>query len=237
MMREISHTALSAMLSVGTLFILTRLIGKKQMASLTFFDFVIGITIGNIAATGAVDETIHYPVWFTGLFICALFSFFISFVSVKSYFGRKLLDGTPTILIENGKIIEKALKSVKLSINDLLEECRQKDVFDIAEIEYAILETSGKLSVLLKSSNQPLTPKDMNMDSVYEGLCANVVIDGKIIDKHLQMINLDQNWLLAELAKRDIKVYTDVLLAYVDSSGNLACHLKNVTSADNCCIM
>ena len=147
------------------------------------------------------------------------------------------MDGIPIILIKNGRFIEGALKKAKLTVNDLLEECRQKDVFDIAEIEFAILETTGKLSILLKSANQPLTLKDMNIDATYKGLCASVVIDGKIIENHLQMINLDRNWLLSELAKNGIDNHEDVLFAYVDNSGNLVVHPKNIKLTGKCCIM
>jgi len=237
MWKEIRLTAISSILSVSLLFILTRFIGKKQRAQLTFFDYVIGITIGSIAGYGVVDESIHIAAWSTGLIICTLFSIIISYISKKSYVGRKLLNGTPFVLIENGKIIEESLKRSRLNINDLLEECRQKDVFDIAEIEFAILETTGKLSILLKSANQPLTLKDMNIEATYKGLCASVVIDGKIIENHLQIINLDRSWLLSELAKNSINNYEDVLFAYVDNSGNLVVHLKNVKLTNKCCIM
>ena len=107
---------------------------------------------------------------------------------------------------------------MKLNVNDLLEECRQKNIFDISEVEFAILETSGRLSVQPKSQNRPLTPKDMKMPTEYEGLCANVVIDGKAIEEHLKALNLDIDWLLNELAKQNIKGHADVLLAYINRS-------------------
>jgi len=222
------QTASSAALAVFVLFVLTRLIGKKQMSQLTFFDYVIGISIGSIASEYAIHTDVGAKEGITALVVFTLFSFLVSIVSVKSYIGRKLLDGTPTVIIENGKIIEDGLKKTKLTINDLLEECRQKDVFDIAEIEYAILETSGKLSVLLKSQNQPLTSKDMSLQTEYKGLCANVIIDGKVIHEHLRAIDLDENWLRDELSKLNFESCASVLLAYVDSAGMLVVHPKNV---------
>lgn len=201
--------------------------GKKQIAQLTFFDYVIGISIGSIAAQSAVDPSIHYTEAITGLIIFTLFSIVLSFICVKSYKGRKLLDGTLNILIENGKIMEKSLKKTRLTVNDLLEECRQKNAFDIADVEFAILETSGRLSVLLKSANQSLTPKDMSIPINYKGLCTNVIIDGRIMYEHLQTINRDANWLNTELKNSNISNFSDVLLAYVDSFGNLHTHMKN----------
>lgn len=108
-----------------------------------------------------------------------------------------------------------------------MEECRQKNAFDIADVEFAILETSGKLSVLLKSVNQSLTPKDMNIPIGYKGLCTNIIIDGKIMYDHLQTINRSTEWLNEELKKYNIGNFSDVLLAYIDSLGNFHFHIKN----------
>ena len=228
MIDEIFQIALHSIISVSMLLVLTRIMGKKLISQLTFFDYVIGISIGSIAAKKAVDPAVSFTSGFTGLIVFTLFSLTLSFISLKSYSGRKLLDGTPTVLIENGRIIEDGLWQTKLTINDLLEECRQRDVFDISEIEFAILETSGKLSVLLKSVNRPLTPEDMKITAFYRGLCVNIIIDGEIIEEHLKAIKRDKNWLYDELAKKNIEDCSDVFFAYVDSLGVLNIHLKNV---------
>ena len=227
-MDKILQTALGSTVSVCVLFILTRIIGKKQMSQLTFFDYIIGISIGSIAAEYAVYTDVSARQGITALVIFTLSSLTVSYICMKSYSGRKLLDGTPTIIIENGKFIESGLKKTKLTVNDLLEECRQKDVFDIADIEFAILETSGKLSVLLKSQRQPLTPKDMGLYTDYNGLCVNLIIDGKIVYEHLRAINLDENWLCAELNKQNFDNCSSILLAYVDNKGALVVHPKNI---------
>jgi uncharacterized membrane protein YcaP (DUF421 family) len=237
MPEKVLQTAVCSVISIAALFILTRLMGKKQMAQLTFFDYVIGISIGSIAAEYAIDRSVSTAEGLVALSVFTGVSLLMAMVSIKSYTGRKLLDGTPLILIENGKIIENELKKARLTVNDLLEECRQKDVFNIAEIEFAILETSGRLSVLLKSQNQPLTPKDMNMGTEYKGLCANVIIDGNIIPEHLRAVNLDENWLASELAKHNITDYKDILLAFVDSLGNLNFHPKRTAALKNDFIM
>ena len=114
-----------------------------------------------------------------------------------------------------------------MNINDLLEECRLKDIFDIGDIEFALLETSGKLSIQLKSMNKPLTPKDLNIKTDYKGLCVNLIIDGKILDSHLKTIGKNRKWLERELHSKGIKNLSDVLLAYIDSSERVNIYLKN----------
>lgn len=228
MLNEILLSAYHSIVSVSALFVLGRLMGKKQIAQLTFFDYIIGISVGSIAAQSAIDPAISLAQGLTGIVVFTLFSLILSFLSLKSYTARKLLDGTPTVLIENGKIIESGLKKTQLNINDLLEECRQRDAFDIAEIQFAILETSGKLSIMFKSPNRPLTPKDMNVSTECSGLCISVIIDGKVIYEHLRMINREENWLKSELARQNINKYSDILLAYTDNSGTLKTHLKNI---------
>jgi len=225
MLEKIFQTAISSAIAIAALFILTRIMGKKQMAQLTFFDYVIGISIGSIASEYAVVRNIHPSEGLTALVVFTLFSLALAHISVKSYKGRKILDGVPSIVIENGRIVKSSLQKAKLTVNDLLEECRQKNIFDIAEIEFAILETSGKLSILPKTQNRPLTPKDMQIPTAYQGLCTNVIIDGKILYKHLEAINLTASWLLGELKSQDAD-YTAVLLAYVDTSGVLHTHYK-----------
>jgi len=227
MFDKVLQTAISSAIAIIALFILTRLMGKKQMAQLSFFDYVVGISIGSIASEYAVVRTIHVAEGLTALMVFTLFSLVLSYISLKSYKGRKILDGTSTLLIENGKIVETNLQKAKITINDLLEECRLKDIFNIAEIEYAILETSGRLSVQPKSQNRPLTPKDMQIPTQYEGLCTNVVIDGKILEEHLTAIKLDTAWLNTELAKQGITSCKDVLLGYVDTMGILHTHMKH----------
>ncbi|MEM1484263.1 DUF421 domain-containing protein [Oscillospiraceae bacterium PP1C4] len=224
---DIGSTAFHSIISVFVLFILTRLMGKKQISQLSFFDYVVGISIGSIAAEYAIDPSINHYRGITGLIVYALFPITLSYISLKSYKGRKMLDGMPSILIQNGKIIERSLVKAKMNVNDLLEECRLKNAFDISEVEYAILETSGKVSFQLKAPNQPLTPKDMNLPTSYKGLCTNLIIDGKILDEHILIVQKDRTWLINELKKQNISNPNDVLLAYIDSTDTLKCHLKH----------
>ena len=226
-MSEIASSALKSIISVISLFLLAHLMGKKQISQLSFFDYVVGMSIGSIAAAFAIDSSISYYRGITSLIIYALFPVVMSYVSLKSYKARKFLDGTPTILIQNGQILERNLTHTKININDLLEECRLKNAFDISEVESAILETSGKVSLQMKSSNQTLTPKDLNLTISYKGLCTNLIIDGIILFEHLRALNKDNAWLMNELKNQNIDNSTNVLLAYLDSNNTLICYLKH----------
>lgn len=227
-MAEIGKTALQSLAAIVALFILARFMGKKLISQLTFFDYVAGITIGSAAAEFVVNPSVGYGKGIAAMIVFAAFPIVLSIASLKSYRGRRLLDGKPEILIWDGKIIEQNLGRTKMNVNDLLEECRQKDVFNIDDIGCAILETNGKLSVQLKAENRPLTPGDMNLPAVGKGLCANLILDGDIFDGHLALLGKDRDWLLSELRKQNIAQASDVLLAYADMSGKLYVHRKAV---------
>lgn len=213
--------------SAVVLFILARLMGKKQISQLTFFDYIVGISIGSVAAAMSVDQRIPIQAGIISMVIWALFPITFSYISMHSMAVRRLLDGTPKILIQNGKIIEKNLRKSKFTINDLLEELRIKDVFNIADVEFAILETSGKLSVLKKASILPVTPENMNIPVPEQDVFANIIIDGKLMKENMSQMNVDEKWLHNELHKNNISAVKDVLLASCDSRKVLHIDRKN----------
>ena len=224
---DIGSISIKSIVAALVLFILTRIMGKKQISQLTFFDYVVGISIGSIAASLSVDQRISFIDGITSMMIWTLVPLVFSYLSAKSIKTRRLLDGTPTILIQNGKIIEKNLTKTKLTINDLLEELRVKDVFNIADVEFALLETNGKISVLKKSSNQTTANSDLKAPVDHQGLCANVIIDGKIMKNNLKLLEINEIWLLNELKKNNILSVKNVLLACYDTSGFLHIDIKN----------
>lgn len=183
--------------------------------------------IGSITGSLSVERRISYIDGITSMLIWALVPLVFSYLSAKSMKVRRLLDGTPTILIQNGKIIEKNLKRAKLTINDLLEELRVKDAFNIADVEFALLETNGKVSVLKKSSNQTAVNSDSKTTANIQGLYANVIIDGKIMKNNLKLLEKNESWLLNELKKNNIFSVENVLLACCDTSGFLHIDRKN----------
>jgi uncharacterized membrane protein YcaP (DUF421 family) len=226
-MNDIIPTAIKSIISVTVLFILARIMGKKHISQLSFFDYVAGISIGSIAASFAVDPSVDYYHGITSIVIYAMFPITLSYLSIKSYKCRMLFDGMPSILIQNGIILKSNLNKTEMNINDLLEECRLKKAFDISEVEFAILETSGKLSLQMKAPNQPVTLRDMNLTAADKGLCINLIIDGKILDEHLLTTRKDYAWLTAELKNQNNNSPDDVLLAYLDTAGILKCYKKN----------
>lgn len=223
---DMGGIAIKSLVAAVTLFILARIMGKKQISQLTYFDYVVGISIGSVAAMLSLDRSISYAEGITSMVVWAAFPILFSFISAKSMRGRKLLDGTPTILIQNGKIIEKNLAKAKFTINDLLEELRIKDAFNIADVEFALLETSGKISVLKKSPKQSGGNSDLEAPINNQSLCANVIIDGKIMVKSLSLLKINETWLMNELEKNNIHTVKDVLLASYDTNGILHIDMK-----------
>lgn len=218
---------IKTVVSVAVLFLLARIMGKKQIAQLTFFDYIVGISIGSVAAAMSVDQRITVQAGIVSMVIWALFPVIFSFISMHSMTARRLLDGTPKILIQNGKIIERNLKKTKLTVNDLLEELRIKDVFNVADVQFAILETSGKLSVLKKAEKLPVTPEDMKIHAPEQGIYANIIIDGKPMKENMAQMKVDDQWLENELHKNKINSAEDVLLAGCDSRKTLRIDRKN----------
>ena len=224
---DISNTALKSFVAIVSLFLIAKLSGKKHISKLTFFDYIVGIAIGSIAGSFSVSKSPNYTEGLTSIITWGLFAYAASYLSIKSIWGRRLIDSTPTVFVQNGKIIESNLKKEKININDFLEELRIKSVFNIADVEFAMLETDGQLSVQLKSQKSPLTPSDLNIPTKYKGLSANLIIDGKLMSENLKLVNLDEKLLKDELSKRNISSEKEVLLASLDTAGNLYISLKN----------
>ena len=130
-------------------------------------------------------------------------------------------------MIQDGKIIEKNLRKTRININELLEECRLKNAFNLSEVEFAILETNGQVSVQMKPPNLPLTPQDIEIATEYKGICANLIIDGKLLKENLKSINKEVDWLKDSLEKQNIYSVADVLLAFIDNSNQLYVYKKN----------
>ena len=211
--------------SIIALFLFTKLMGKKQVSQLNMFDYVLGITIGSVAAEIAVNlETEFYK----GIIVMAVYtiiSIVVSFITNKSIICRRFLTGVPIILMERGQLIESGLKKAKYDVNEFLEEARSNGYFDISQIEYALMEANGKVSFLPKSKYVPLTPNDMKIKVDYKGLVANLVIDGEIMEKNLKEINKDKKWLYTRLKNNKVNL-EEILLLTCDSKEQLQIYKK-----------
>lgn len=223
-----------AFIGFFSLLIFARIIGKSQISQLTFFDYVLGITIGSIAATLTTDLSSRaWPHW-VGLLTWVALGYGMEMISTKWRYAAKFLEGEPVIVIMNGKIMEKVLKKMQYRVAEILELLRNKSVFDVNQVDFAILEPNGQISVLLKPEYLPLTPKDMKMKVSPSGISTELVYDGILIEENLRQLNKDKNWLLNELKKQGIKDISEVFLVTLDPAGSLYVdkyedHLNKIT--------
>lgn len=218
--KEILEVSYRALISLVTLFLITKLLGKKQVSQFSLFDYVIGISIGNFAAEVTINLEAEWINGVVAVLIFGVVAYFVSILTMKSIVARRFFMGAPTVVIQNGKIIKESLKKVKFDINDLLEECRNNNVFDLNQINYALMEANGKLSVLLKPEYLPLTPNDMKVKVNKNGLVANVIIDKKIMKENLLQMGKDEKWLMKELKIKGFSL-DDVLLGTLDIDNKL----------------
>jgi uncharacterized membrane protein YcaP (DUF421 family) len=204
-----------------TLLIFTRILGKQLISQLTFFDYVLGITIGSTASTLTTDLTSRaWPHW-VGLFTWTALCFIMQLITLKSKVAGKYLDGEPTIVIINGKILEKSMKKFRYTIGDLLEQLRDKGIFDLEEVAYAVLEKDGQLSILKKPECDPATRKDLNIKTSTASIDLEVIYDGSIIEDNLVTINRNEPWLISKLKKQGINDVAEVFLATYNASSGL----------------
>lgn len=205
---------------IALLIIATRILGKKQISEITFFEYVSGITIGSIAGEVimGLDRSIYHGI--IAIFIFGLITYTVDFITIKSKRFRDIVDGKGSVFIKDGKILEDNLKKEKYSLDDLGSLLRGKNVFNASEVEFAVLEANGDLSVLLKKENRPLSAKDLNIKVASEKEPQTVIMDGKIIDNALSASGKNRGWLTIELDKLGVTL-DNVFFAQVDSYGDL----------------
>lgn len=224
---EIMNILFRGFLSLLTLFLVTKLIGKKQVSELSLFDYVIGLSIGNFAAEITINNDVPLINGIVAVLQFGIIGYIVSIVTLKSIKIRRFMMGVPTIIVQEGKLIEESFKKTKYDINDFLEECRCNGYFDLNEIEYAIVEANGKISFMPKSEYKPATPKDMKIKVNKQDLLANVIIDSKIMTNNLENMGKEKEWLDKELKVKGYKDYSKILLATLDSKNKLTIYEKN----------
>jgi uncharacterized membrane protein YcaP (DUF421 family) len=213
--------------------LIIRVMGKHQIGQLQPFELVITILISELAAIPMQDTEIPLLNGIIPILTLLFIQVSLSLFSLKSPFVRKIICGGPSILIENGRINEMELIRLRYNLNDLLEQLRLKNIPNIADIEYAILETSGKLSVIPKSQKRPVIPADLKITTDYEGIPVLLIVDGELQRKNMKKFNLTENWLLTELEKDNLHSWSEVFLASLDSSGNIFLQPKNRRQASH----
>jgi uncharacterized membrane protein YcaP (DUF421 family) len=205
---------------LALLFFMTKILGKKQISELSFFEYVSGITIGSIAgeAIAGLEKNMYQGM--LAIVIFSLATLFADILALKSKSFRDFIEGRGTVFIKDGKVLEENLKKEKYSIDELSALLRQKDIYRVADVEFAVLEPRGTLSALLKKENRPLTPKDLQMKVPTEKEPQTVIMDGNILDEALRSAGKSRGWLESELEKLQLTL-DNVFIGQVDSYGEL----------------
>ena len=220
-MNEGLMTFIRGIIGFFTLLIFTRILGKQQVSQLTFFDYVVGITIGSTASSLTTDLTSRaWPHW-VGLLTWTSLCFILQLITLKSKTAEKYLDGQPTIIISNGIILEKSMKKFRYTIGDLLAQLRDKGIFDLDDVAFAVLEKDGQLSILKKTECDFVSPKDLKLKVSPASIDYQVIYDGSIIAENLTTINRNEKWLMNKLKKQGISDTSEVFLATYNSSSGL----------------
>lgn len=217
---EIVKVLLTSLLSVGALFAVAKIMGHKQMSQLDFFDYISGITIGSIAAELATE--LEEPL--KPLIAIAVYGAVAILLSkITSLFPktRKYINGTPTILMNNGKLYRENLKKAKLDLSEFMVMCRQQGYFNLGDIQTAVFEFNGKLSILPVSKKRPANPEDLNLSPGPEFIHTEVIMDGRILDENLKRMGLDDKWLQKQLNAQGYKKAEEVFLALCDENNQL----------------
>ncbi|MFZ5650040.1 MAG: YetF domain-containing protein [Bacillota bacterium] len=204
-----------------------RLMGKRQIGQLQPYELVIIIMLSALAAIPMENSGVPLINGLVPIVTLIVVHVALSYVTLKSERARGVICGTPSVLIENGKIVEREMTRLRYNINELLEQLRAKNIPNIADVEFAILETSGHLSVIPKSQKRPVVPEDLHLPTKYEGLPVTLIIDGYVFQKNLARMNLSEEWLRTELLKLGVSDPGNVLFASLDTEGKLFYQIKS----------
>ncbi|GGA39109.1 YetF domain-containing protein [Psychrobacillus lasiicapitis] len=214
-------------ISFAALLVLARILGKKQLSQLTFFHYITGISIGSIAAEIASQKETPFLDGLVSIVWWTLLTLFMSYISLKSTKLRVLIDDEPTIIIKDGEISVKSLKSSRLHMDDVLMMLREQSIFSIQEVHYAVLETNGELSVFKKVAQQEATKLDVKADvSLPAFMPAEIISDGKIVQKNLKELDLTEDWVMKKLRKHGVESVSEVFYAQLQTNGSLYISLK-----------
>ncbi|TDT57250.1 YetF domain-containing protein [Fonticella tunisiensis] len=220
-MFEPLNITIRVLLAIVLLFTSTRLLNKRSLSNLTYFDFVASSLLGTIAGNLAFNLRVHILNFILSIFLVTVIILLVSYISLKFRPFRRFVAGHPAVIIHNGKILERNMKCLNYSFDYLTQQLREEKIFDIGQVKSAVLEPDGKLSIQLKSKNRPLTPKDLNLTPQKEFLAAELILDGEIIENNLRIRNVDNEWLINELKKKGVNDVKNVAFAAIGSNGNL----------------
>ena len=221
-MAEHLFTLLRTLITFVVILFLARIIGSKQLSQLTFFNYITGITIGSIAASIVSRESAPFWDEIIGLVFWSLLAVVDSYIGLMPGKIRLLLDGQPIIVIKKGKLLKDALRKARLNMEELTMLLRELDTFSVTDVEYAILETNGQLTIMKKAQKQQVTKEDMNVFPPAQNyMPSEIIVDGRTITRNLKEFNLDEKWLIDVLKQQNIRSVKDVLYAELQPDGSL----------------
>ena len=226
-MQDIVKVIILSVVSEVVLFVLTKLMGNKEMSQLSMFDYIIGITIGSIAAEMATALESDFLQPLVAMVVYAVIAVMISLVCNKSLKVRRFIYGNSLILLDKGKLYRRNFKTAKLDLNEFLTQCRVNGFFNLADVQTAILESNGKISFLPKSLHRPATPNDLNLTPEPAFLDINLIMDGKILFENLRKSGFDQMWLQKKLVSQGFEKPEQIFLATLDNQGNVSIYPEN----------
>lgn len=220
-MIEIAKVLLMSLFSAVVLFLIAKVIGHKQVAQLEFFDYITGITIGSIAAELAT--TLEKPWWkpLIAMIVFGMITVALSLVTRSFPRSRKYINGTPTIVMNDGKLYRKNMKKAKLELSEFMLLCRQEGYFNLEDIQTAVFEYNGKLSILPVSAKRPLNPEDICLTTEPEHIGTEVIMDGRVISENLKRKGLNDAWLKKELNKQGFKKAKEIFLGICGTDNEL----------------
>lgn len=216
---DLLKVALTSIFSIIALFLLTKLMGNKQLCQLSMFDYIIGISIGSIAAEFAT-ELENPERTLLAMIIYAVSAYLVSLVTSKSTHMRKLISGKPIILYDKGKLYRDNFKKAKIDLSDFLTQCRSKGYFDLSQIQTAVFEYNGLVSILPAEGYRPLQPYDMNLAPSQQQVLVNVILDGNVNEENLKHTGNNLTWLDNQLRIQGFHRADEIFLGTVNTVNN-----------------
>lgn len=220
-MPEFIQISIRAVFAYFSLVFIAKLMGKRQISQMNFFDYIVGLSLSGMAAYLVLDVSMNFLTVLPGILVFAVLQIITSWLSLKSKFVRSLFEGKRTPIIEKGKILEENMTKTRVNIDFIESMLREKNVFKLEDVEYAYLETSGKLSVMKKAEKEPLTPKDIDLTVKSSGVGQIIIEEGKINESLLRKLSLTKAWLLEELSSQGINDVSQVMFAQIDNNRKL----------------
>ncbi|MCY6959908.1 YetF domain-containing protein [Clostridium brassicae] len=231
-MQQVLPTIFRGTITYILALVLTRLMGRKVISQMTFFDFVVGVSMGSMVANLSIGKNSTAATASISLIIFAILTILTGLAHIKSSKIRKIINSEPVVLIASGTIVENNMKRVRITLEQLTMKLREKNIFNLGDVDFAILEVDGKLSVLPKSDKAPLTPSHMNIPTTNKGLMKDIIIDGNVMSENLKDAGLDMNWLKSQLNMSGIKDIADVFYAGIDNTNILYFSRKNAVNKE-----